>query len=244
MKSEDPRSIVPDPGWTPGPAGSHELGAFRIEGPVALLTAGWSPPGPDKTLERTDDCLLLSLAPGRWIARLVVQPDATPSELASELAGHPDGRFLKSVFAVTYCRPWLVLAREGALVDLPRPDRAPSASALEEVQGRCDASGCDAVEALPLGMQVDAERAPLTCVGRLEPWTHRVAFVAGTSLSRDASASLESSVEHLACAWTWGLVYRCGRAGPLPVFAAGPGISSGVGGPDASWTALAVPGEV
>lgn len=233
---EEPRCIVPDPGWTPGPAATHELGAFEIQGAAALLTSGWSHPGPDMHLQGSEDCLVLSLAPGRWVARLVVQSDIVPVELANELATHPDGRYLESVFTAVYRRPWLVLARDTVRADIPRPLGRPGAELLAEAQRACDASGCDAVEASRLEMQIGADRAaPLVCVGRLEPWTHRIAFVAGASLSRGASASLRASAEHVACSWGWGLAFRCGRSGLLPIFATGP---------EGALVALAIPGAV
>lgn len=68
--TDTPRLIVPDPGWTPGPAATHELGKFQVDD-VGTLTTSWSEAGPDG--EQSDDTLTIALRSGVWTATLVVQ---------------------------------------------------------------------------------------------------------------------------------------------------------------------------
>ncbi|MEZ4393848.1 MAG: hypothetical protein R3A48_22475 [Polyangiales bacterium] len=222
---EIPRLTIPEPGWSPGPPGSHDLGEFAVGGPASVLTRGWRD---DDPRDLGDDRVALSLRPGRWRARLVIQPEGVPAELAEELADHPDGGFLVSTYEVLHGRPWLVLAHADLEVGTPRAAKRVTAASLE---------GAAELRTVPFVVTTgEGVVASLNPVGSPEPWEHRVAFVTGDAPSATARSALAAaSPEDLVSTWAWGLLFLCGRDGSFVVFAAGP---------ESARTVVALPGRI
>lgn len=227
-----PRLTIPEADWSPGPPASHELGEFVVHGPASLFTRGWldddEPGGVD--LDRLDlgaDRVKLSLRAGTWRGRLVVQPDLVPEELATEFARHPDGDFLASVFVVTHRRPWLVLTHADLRAGLPRPAEPVSVAALRREED---------LGSMRFEVATDDGPVGLSCVGRPEPWLHRVAVVLG-DMQNESTRSALAGVrwESLVSVWDWGLLFLCGRDGSFAVMA---------GGPESSRTIVAIPGRI
>ncbi|MFO0629875.1 MAG: hypothetical protein U0325_30180 [Polyangiales bacterium] len=231
-KGAPPRLTIPEPDWSPGPPGTHELGEFVVPGPASLFTRGWleadEPVRSD--LDPRDlggDLVKLSLRPGTWRGRLIVQPEVVPAELARELAQHPDGGYLSSVFTVTHRRPWLVLAHTDLGAGVPRPTEPVSVAALRREED---------LAATPFDVDTDHGPIGLTCVGRPEPWVHRVAVVLGDTSDEGARAALAGvGWESLVSVWDWGVLFLCGRDGSFAVMA---------GGPASAHTVVALPGRV
>lgn len=227
-----PRLTIPEPGWNPGPPASHELGEFFVHGPASLLTRGWldddAPVGVDlDQLDLGADRVQLSLRAGAWRGRLVIQPDLVPEELATELARHPDGKFLESVFLVTHRRPWLVLSHADLHVGLPQPVAHVSVAELRRDEG---------LASMPFEVATDEGPIELSCVGQPEPWVQRVAVVLGDSKHASARSALAGvGWDSLVSVWDWGLLFLCGRDGGFVVMA---------GGPDTARTIVAIPGRI
>jgi hypothetical protein len=219
-----PRLTIPEPPWSPGPAATHDLGELAVEGPACVLTRGWQ--GADDG-DLGGDRVALSLRPGTWRARLIIQPEGVPAALAGLLAGHPDGRFLASTYEVLHRRPWLVLAHAELDVGTPHAAQPVTVASLE---------GGEDLASVPFVVPTDAGAVvPLVCVGRPEPWEHRVAFVVGEVTASVRAALRATSPSDLVSAWPWGLSLLCGRDGSLGVWA---------GGPEAARTVVAIPGRI
>lgn len=220
-----PLVTIEDPGWSPGPPGTHSAGEFQVEAVASIITR-WDVESPSLRLDAFEDGLCVPLLRGAWRAQLFVQGEDIPAALQRELSevrDRNDAAYLESVFAVTFRRTWLVLSHESVALHGP-PEPAvgtPTLGQLSLVRDQSEGSPVDAVEHLPLVVRSGAESHALQRIGRLEAWTHRIAFVVGDELRPEMANAFDRCVNDSLSAWPWGLVFRCGRPAPIPVFAAG-----------------------